>query len=175
VAHLQAEDGARIVLTPGGISVGRDQSNDVVLADDMRVSRSHAQISDRDGRWVVIDLDSKNGTFVNARPISLHPLRDDDEIRIGSSVWRFRSGPDPHATQAATDFTSQPRANLTDREVDILRLVSDGLTDKEIAQRLQISINTVRSHLDRIGEKTGLRKRSELTRLAVGLHLDHGR
>ena len=54
----------------------------------------------------------------------------------------------------------------------MLKLVSDGFSDKDIAQSLQISVNTVRSHLDRVGQKTGLRKRSELTRLALQLNLD---
>jgi DNA-binding CsgD family transcriptional regulator len=173
VAYLLDEVGERIVLGSSGITLGRDELNDVPLRHDLRVSRSHAQVINRDGQWVVIDLGSRNGTFVNARPVSRHPLRDGDQIRIGGSIWSFRSEDDPHATEAATDAaTTHPRANLTNREIDVLRLVSDGLSDKQIAQSLQISVNTVRSHLDRIGEKTGLRKRSELTRLAMGLHLD---
>jgi DNA-binding CsgD family transcriptional regulator len=41
------------------------------------------------------------------------------------------------------------------------------MTDAQIAERLFISIRTVRSHLDRIRDKTGCRRRAELTRLAV--------
>jgi hypothetical protein len=44
--------------------------------------------------------------------------------------------------------------NFTGREQDILRLVVNGATDKEIAEKLCISKHTVQSHLDRIGEKT---------------------
>jgi DNA-binding CsgD family transcriptional regulator len=61
---------------------------------------------------------------------------------------------------------------LTERERDVLRLISAGLTDKVIAERLFISANTVRSYLERIREKTGLHRRSELTRLAIELGLD---
>ncbi|GHH88609.1 response regulator transcription factor [Streptomyces capitiformicae] len=60
-----------------------------------------------------------------------------------------------------------PSPRFTDREQEILRLVADGATDHEIAARLRISKHTVQSHLDRIGEKTGSRRRSDLTRLAV--------
>jgi DNA-binding CsgD family transcriptional regulator len=64
-----------------------------------------------------------------------------------------------------------PRApHLTDREREVLRLLSHGATDHEIASRLHISKHTVQSHLDRIGEKTGSRRRSDLTRLAI----EHG-
>ena len=57
--------------------------------------------------------------------------------------------------------------HLTPRERDLLDLLAEGLTDAEIAQKLFISIRTVRSHLDRIREKTGYRRRAELTRLAL--------
>jgi DNA-binding CsgD family transcriptional regulator len=173
VAYLQDPDGVRVALGASGLTLGRDDSNDVALRQDVRVSRSHAEIVNSDGQWVLVDLGSKNGTFVNTRRVERHPLRDRDQIQIGGSIWLFHFGDDPRATEAATDAgTLAPKLNLTRRELDVLRLVSEGLSDKEIAGNLQISVNTVRSHLDRIGEKTGLRKRSELTRLAIGLHLE---
>jgi DNA-binding NarL/FixJ family response regulator len=46
-------------------------------------------------------------------------------------------------------------------------LVAEGLTDAQIAERLVISLRTVRSHLDRIRTKTGARRRADLTRLAT--------
>jgi len=46
-------------------------------------------------------------------------------------------------------------------------LVAQGATDAQIAARLYISIRTVRSHLDRIRDKTGARRRADLTRLAL--------
>jgi DNA-binding CsgD family transcriptional regulator len=58
-------------------------------------------------------------------------------------------------------------SKLTRRERDLIVLVAQGLTDAEIAQKLFISIRTVRSHLDRIKDKTGVRRRAELTRLAM--------
>jgi DNA-binding NarL/FixJ family response regulator len=61
---------------------------------------------------------------------------------------------------------SQPAFGLTPRECEILSLVADGETDSEIAERLFISVRTVRSHLDRIRDKTGHRRRADLTRLA---------
>jgi len=58
-------------------------------------------------------------------------------------------------------------SNLSKRERELVDLVAEGLTDKEIAEKLFISIRTVRSHLDRIRDKTGARRRAELTRLAL--------
>lgn len=57
---------------------------------------------------------------------------------------------------------------LTTRERDVLSLLSEGETDAEIAERLFISVRTVHSHLDRIRDKTGMRRRVDLTRFALG-------
>ncbi|MGL5817490.1 MAG: response regulator [Phycicoccus sp.] len=56
---------------------------------------------------------------------------------------------------------------LSDREREVLSLVARGDTDQEIASRLCISVSTVRSHLDRIRDKTGQRRRADLTRFAL--------
>ncbi|UCG22689.1 MAG: FHA domain-containing protein, partial [Chloroflexota bacterium] len=55
-------------LTEGVITLGRESNNDVVLIDP-EASRKHAQISFQAGRYVVEDLGSTNGTFVNGRQI----------------------------------------------------------------------------------------------------------
>jgi two-component system response regulator NreC len=70
-------------------------------------------------------------------------------------------------SRASRGETSNIRALLGKREHDVLRLVADGLTDKQIAQQLYISPRTVQNHLTRIREKTGLRRRAELTRWAM--------
>jgi DNA-binding NarL/FixJ family response regulator len=59
------------------------------------------------------------------------------------------------------------RPQLVARELDILRLLSRGLTDKEIAAELYVSPRTVQSSLTRIRSKVGVRRRSELARWAV--------
>ncbi len=56
---------------------------------------------------------------------------------------------------------------LSDREREVLALLAAGERDQDIADALHISVRTVRSHLDRIRDKTGRRRRSELTRLAI--------
>src|SRR6185312_14063791 len=58
-------------------------------------------------------------------------------------------------------------AGLSTRERELVTLVAQGCTDADIAAQLYISIRTVRSHLDRIRDKTGCRRRAELTRLAL--------
>jgi len=56
---------------------------------------------------------------------------------------------------------------LTDREREVLTLVAAGETDQDIADQLRLSVRTVRSYLERVREKTGHRRRPDLTRYAI--------
>ena len=67
--------------------------------------------------------------------------------------------------------SASPASGLTKRERELVSLVAAGFTDGQIAEKLFISIRTVRSHLDRIRDKTGARRRAELTRLALECQL----
>jgi predicted ATPase/DNA-binding CsgD family transcriptional regulator len=58
-------------------------------------------------------------------------------------------------------------AQLSSREKELVTLVARGCTDTQIAGQLYISVSTVRSHLDRIRDKSGCRRRADLTRLAL--------
>ena len=60
---------------------------------------------------------------------------------------------------------------LSARERELVTLVARGRTDAQIAGQPYISIRTVRSHLDRIRDKTGCCRRADLTRLALGAGL----
>ena len=70
----------------------------------------------------------------------------------------------PAAGQATADDSA---GALSEREREILALLAGGATDAQIAGRLFLSINTVRSHLERIRDKTGARRRTELVRYAI--------
>jgi predicted ATPase/DNA-binding CsgD family transcriptional regulator len=72
------------------------------------------------------------------------------------------AGSDPHTVPGQAGA-----ASLTPRERELVTLVARGRTDAEIAAELFISIRTVRSHLDRIRDKSGSRRRADLTRLAL--------
>jgi DNA-binding CsgD family transcriptional regulator len=62
-------------------------------------------------------------------------------------------------------------SDLSPRELELVALVARGRTDAQIAGDLHISISTVRSHLDRIRDKTSCRRRADLTRLALAAGL----
>jgi DNA-binding CsgD family transcriptional regulator len=62
-------------------------------------------------------------------------------------------------------------AQLSARERELVTLVAQGHTDAQIAAQLHISVRTVSSHLDRIRDKSGCRRRADLTRLALSTGL----
>jgi DNA-binding CsgD family transcriptional regulator len=73
--------------------------------------------------------------------------------------------PDPRSPQ-----TRQAK-RLSARERELVTLVAQGRTNAQIAAQLYISVRTVSSHLDRIRDKTGCRRRADLTRLALSAGL----
>ncbi len=73
------------------LSIGRDAANDIVRRDTT-VSRRHAMLIWAEARWLIEDLGSANGTFVNDVRVpfgSPHPLRHGDRIGVGSTTLLF--------------------------------------------------------------------------------------
>ena len=64
------------------------------------------------------------------------------------------------------------RINLSHREVEVLRLLVQGLANKEIASRLEISESAVKNTLQQLFSKTGVRTRSQLVRVALEEYRD---
>lgn len=93
-------DGDEIVLTETISTIGRQDDQDVSI-DATAVSRQHAEVRRTGHGYLLADLDSRNGTFVNGERLGEdpHPLRDGDEIVIaGVETLRFI---DPLATPMA--------------------------------------------------------------------------
>jgi signal transduction histidine kinase/ActR/RegA family two-component response regulator len=79
----------------GETSLGRSKINTLKLPD-LGVSRFHARITQVNGCWMLQDLDSRNGTFVNGKRVSSHILSPGDRIRLGQVALRFvELGGDP--------------------------------------------------------------------------------
>jgi len=68
--------------------IGRSPECEIFL-DDVTVSRNHAVLVERDGRFVIEDQGSLNGTFVNRRRIDSHELENGDELQIGKYRLTF--------------------------------------------------------------------------------------
>jgi DNA-binding CsgD family transcriptional regulator len=71
------------------------------------------------------------------------------------------------AAPAPEPLAAAPGGTLSARERELVTLVAQGRTDAQIAAQLYISVRTVHTHLNRIRDKTGCRRRADLTRLAL--------
>jgi DNA-binding NarL/FixJ family response regulator len=67
--------------------------------------------------------------------------------------------------------TPEPRRPFTERENEVLQGVFEGLSNKEIGARLDISESSVKAALQQLFQKTGVRTRSQLVRIALEEHL----
>ncbi|MEB3369082.1 FHA domain-containing protein [Saccharopolyspora mangrovi] len=83
--------GTSFALGAGRTVIGRHRDSDIVV-DDVTVSRHHAELVVRDGRYVLEDGGSLNGTYVNRTPVISAELSDGDEIWIGKMRLTFRTG-----------------------------------------------------------------------------------
>src|SRR5579863_3896246 len=72
----------RVALEPLPFVLGRHADNNLVLRDN-RVSRNHARIFAENGNYVVEDLSSRHGTWVNGEQVVRHVLRNSDNIGFG--------------------------------------------------------------------------------------------
>jgi DNA-binding NarL/FixJ family response regulator len=80
---------------------------------------------------------------------------------VAREAWRDQAATDTHTEVA------DPYETLTDREKQVLKLVAEGRSNKEVAELLQISVKTAMSHRERIMRKLDLHSRTELIRFAL--------
>ncbi|MBX5484593.1 MAG: GGDEF domain-containing protein [Myxococcaceae bacterium] len=92
VQILGPELGKRHILDDDEFTIGRDVKNNIVVDMD-NVSRRHARIFLKDGRFFVCDLGSTNGTYLNDEEVLEEtPLRSGDYVKVGGSIFKFLSG-----------------------------------------------------------------------------------
>lgn len=79
------------------IIFGRDETCDIIL-EESGASKKHFLLEYRQNKWWIVDLDSKNGTFINNSPVKRAQLYLDDVIQVGEAYIRFAASKMPIAT-----------------------------------------------------------------------------
>ncbi len=87
-------------------TVGRDPGNDIILRDP-KVSRHHAEVVFERGFFVLHDLASANGTYVNGKRVRVAPLTHGAKLRMGNSQGRF-SEELPTESDAPSLYAAEP-------------------------------------------------------------------
>jgi DNA-binding CsgD family transcriptional regulator len=147
-------------LAAGSTVIGRD-TKDLQIEND-GLSREHAKVVvASDGQVTVLDLNSTNGTYVNATRVEFAPLREGDVLQLGPDVVFSFTRLRPEA-EAQREAAARAREKLTPRELDVAKLVARGLTSPQIAEQLGIGLRTVTSHLDHIYTRFGISSRAAL-------------
>jgi hypothetical protein len=106
-AYLIVEGRRHVPLSQPVITLGRRTDNDIVL-DSPTVSRQHAQIRWRYGRFVLYDVSNRNRTLVNGEPVIEHALQPGDVMAISDVLLIYGEGRDqPPPTARGSDGEGQ--------------------------------------------------------------------
>jgi DNA-binding NarL/FixJ family response regulator len=173
-ALLAAQPGIEIVDTAGSIDEGaaaiRRTPADVVLLD-IRLGT--------DSGLRLLDPDVADGPGVIVLTAYDYPQYAEAALRLGASGFVLKTAPLAELLDAirrvaagGLAFAVRPRsgapvARLSERELDVVRLVVEGRSNDEIAARLGIGPKTVESHLRRLFERFDLASRTELATRAL--------
>jgi hypothetical protein len=99
-----------VLLTQPVVNIGRRLENDLVI-EDQRISREHAQIRAVKGQYVIFDLNSSGGTFVNSVRISQQPLYPGDVISLaGIPLVYGEDNPPPYSDTGRVETLYNPES-----------------------------------------------------------------
>jgi two-component system, NarL family, nitrate/nitrite response regulator NarL len=154
------------------INLGIEQGNSFVVRAQAagytgKVLVVTAGVSDREAAWLLHR--GCSGIFLKNDPpdVLFERIR---EVMSGSSKM------DPISLRAVLSQAEGRdlglRKHLTQRECEVLRLVCEGLANKEIAQRLAVTENTVKGILQQLFAKAEVRSRAQLVRVAIERYWD---
>ncbi len=114
LARTGPEQGKEFALPDGGdLKIGRMPGVGITLLDP-KVSREHCRLFQQSTGWIVEDLGSRNGTWVNAQKVKKRLLQPADRLRVGQTEFEFAKagagGAVPAATPAAPSAATAPTA-----------------------------------------------------------------
>ncbi len=90
IVPLQGPQRGELFTLQPTTSIGTDPKSTIVLHDKF-MSTKHAEIKAENGLWILRDAGSTNGTYVNNRRVDRHELVDNDFIKFGSALLKFKS------------------------------------------------------------------------------------
>ncbi|MDO7688645.1 MAG: ATP-binding protein [Pirellulales bacterium] len=105
-------DLAQLISSSNGhaIGIGREKGNDIAV-EDHEASRRHAEIRKHNDTFVLTDLDSSNGTFLNNGRISEAELKSGDRIQIGRTLFLYSQGENGHLPSANVEIVGTESGN----------------------------------------------------------------
>lgn len=91
ILKITFQDGKEeiVQVTEDLITFGRNSKNTIALSSDHEISRKHCRIDRKEGKYEIVDLNSRNGVYVNEQKVTRHFLMQGDKIRIGHTIILF--------------------------------------------------------------------------------------
>jgi transcriptional regulator with GAF, ATPase, and Fis domain len=127
------------------LSIGRDSSNSICLGD-LTVSPNHCRITPDNGRFLLTDLDSTSGTFVNGIPVKERVLAPGDHIAVGNSVFLFQVEGSPAAANSPVELDEDPAVGGQVQQLrhdELLYLHPESLAALPQSERLSRALSTL--------------------------------
>ena len=115
--------------TKESMTIGRDEGNDILI-DNLAVSGLHARIDKTGDTYIVTDLQSTNGTFVNDKQITSHKLQHKDKIIIGKHLLFFAMSKQEQASAKKGDLDKTMILD-TSRQKELLAKRAEKPVEKE--------------------------------------------
>lgn len=154
-----------VELEADAYTIGSDPDSSSITVTDPTVSRVHAALERIGAAWLVRDLGSRNGTYVNGQRLTgQRRLRHGEEILIGPIRLRYSDSVD--ATRPATDALQGPPQHITRTERQVLvelcrpllghNAFQEPSSVAEIAVRLHVGRNAIQAHLINLYAKFAL-------------------
>lgn len=116
----------------------------------------------------------KNALEAGAIGYLLKDISADELVRAIRAAHAGRATLSPEAAQSLVETANQPAVpgqDLTERELEVLALMVEGLNNTQIAGRLTVSSSTIKSHVSNILSKLGVASRTEAVTLALRNHI----
>ena len=157
-----------LFLVTGSFILGRSSKCDLVVRNDT-VSRRHVEIVVSQGKVTVRDLDSRNGTFIDDMRVQTATVQEGQYVRFGKvSFLLTNAEKEVNSEEATAQGDSSiarldpPHAYLSRAQRRVLSELREGLGEKQIARRLNLSQTTVHNHVQAIYRIFNVHSRSEL-------------
>ena len=141
-------------------TIGRDSANPLAMSDPS-LSRTHCALVREAGGWVVRDLGSFNGTFVNGEQIAERLINDGDRLTIGDTELLFRAGRDTRGVARETDGDSHQTTRLRLEDAIYLHgaaAPSSGPADGHRLQRDLQALVRIGTLINRIRDRESLER-----------------
>jgi DNA-binding NarL/FixJ family response regulator len=130
-----------------------------VVALSMNADRRYVQAMLSAGAWAYLVKSAASDELIRALRAVSHGEKYVSPAVAGAAVDALGGG--------SAAVRADPRGQLSPREREVLQLIAEGLTSKEIAMRLRVAVSTIETHRKQIMAKLDLRSVAELTKFAI--------